>query len=269
MKIELSKIRIDGGTQSRVKLNNEWVGELTEKLLEGKVQLPPLKAFFDGKHYWLGDGFHRYHANKKAGIKQVECDSINGTKRDAKIYSWKANHDHGLPRTNEDRRAIVMEALQDIEYCDKSDREIAEACEVSPMTVGRVRKSMDLEKTAKRVTKSGRVIDTTKIGRQPKAVELEPEPEDDKLKELATEHKEISEENAKLRDMLAIGALPDAEEAKVEVAATLADLRRQVSSLEQQLRAVTASRNDFQIKNADLVKQVTYWKRRAEKAENK
>lgn len=266
MKIELSKIRIDGDTQSRVKLNDEWVGELTEKLLEGKVQLPPVKVYFDGKHYWLGDGFHRYHANKKAGIKLVECDSTNGTKRDAKIYSWKANHDHGLPRTNEDRRAIVMEALKDIEYCEKSDREIAEACEVSPMTVGRVRKSMDLDKTAKRITKGGRVIDITKIGRvkkeEPQAI-----PEDDKLKELATEHKVISEENAKLKDMLAIKTLPASEDAKIEVAATLEDLRKQVAGLEAQLRAVTSSRNDFQNKNAELIKQVTYWKRRAEKAE--
>jgi hypothetical protein len=266
MKIELSKIRIDGDTQSRVKLNDEWVGELTEKLLEGKVQLPPVKVYFDGKHYWLGDGFHRYHANKKAGIKLVECDSTNGTKRDAKIYSWKANHDHGLPRTNEDRRAIVMEALKDIEYCEKSDREIAEACEVSPMTVGRVRKSMDLDKTAKRITKGGRVIDITKIGRvkkeEPQAI-----PEDDKLKELATEHKVISEENAKLKDMLAVKTLPASEDAKIEVAATLEDLRKQVASLESQLRAVTSSRNDFQNKNAELIKQVTYWKRRAEKAD--
>ena len=266
MKIELSKIRIDGDTQSRVKLNDEWVGELTEKLLEGKVQLPPVKVYFDGKHYWLGDGFHRYHANKKAGIKLVECDSTNGTKRDAKIYSWKANHDHGLPRTNEDRRAIVMEALKDIEYCEKSDREIAEACEVSPMTVGRVRKSMDLDKTTKRITKGGRVIDITKIGRvkkeEPQAI-----PEGDKLKELATEHKVISEENAKLKDMLAVKTLPASEDAKIEVAATLEDLRKQVASLESQLRAVTSSRNDFQNKNAELIKQVTYWKRRAEKAD--
>ena len=72
MKIELSNIRIDGNTQSRVNLHNEWVLELTEKLLEGKVKLPPAKVFFDGKHYWLADGFHRYHANKKAGIKLID-----------------------------------------------------------------------------------------------------------------------------------------------------------------------------------------------------
>lgn len=267
MKIELSKIRIDGGTQCRVKLHEYWVQDLAEKLLEGKEQLVPATVYFDGKHNWLADGFHRYHAHKKAGIKTMECEVVNGTKRDAKIYSWQANHNHGLPRSPEDRRSVVMDALQDIEYCEKSDREIAEVCKVSPMTVGRVRKSMDLEKATKRVTKSGRVIDTTKIGRQPRAIEPEPEPEDDKLNELATEHRIMAEENAKLKDMLAVKTLPESEESKNEVAATLADLRRQVASLEAQLKAVTASRNDFQIKNAELIKQVTYWKRKAEKAE--
>jgi len=125
---------------------------------------------------------------------------------------------------------------------------------------------MDLDKTAKRITKGGRVIDITKIGRvkkeEPQAI-----PEDDKLKELATEHKVISEENAKLKDMLAVKTLPASEDAKIEVAATLEDLRKQVASLESQLRAVTSSRNDFQNKNAELIKQVTYWKRRAEKAD--
>jgi chromosome segregation ATPase len=125
---------------------------------------------------------------------------------------------------------------------------------------------MDLDKTAKRITKGGRVIDITKIGRVKKE-DPEATPEDDKLKELATEHKVISEENAKLKDMLAVKTLPASEESKVEVAVTLADLRRQVASLESQLRAVTSSRNDFQNKNAELIKQVTYWKRRAEKAD--
>ena len=266
MKIELSKIRIDGGTQSRVKLHDDWVQDLAEKLLEGKEQLTPAIVYFDGKHNWLADGFHRYHAHKKAGIKTMDCEAVNGTKRDAKIYSWQANHDHGLPRSAEDRRSVVMDALQDIEYCEKSDREIAEVCKVSPMTVGRVRKSMDLEKATKRMTKAGRVIDTTKIGRVKKE-EPEAIPEDDKLKELATEHKAVSEENAKLRDMLAIGALPEAEEAKAQVQTTIEELRKEVSNLELQLRAVTSSRNDFQNKNAELLKQVTYWKKRAEKAD--
>jgi hypothetical protein len=75
------------------------------------------------------------------------------------------------------------------------------------------------------------------------------------------------DENNKLRDRLAIYALPETEEAKAEFEETIVGLRSQVSSLEMELRAVTQSRNDYQQKNNDLIKQVTYWKRRAEKAD--
>jgi len=111
-------------------------------------------------------------------------------------------------------------------------------------------------------------MDTTNIGRKP--IEVAPEPEythDDRLSELATEHQHALQENDKLRDRLAIGALPDAAEAKAEIEETIDTLRSQVASLEMELRAVTQSRNDYQQKNSDLIQQVTYWKRRAEKAE--
>jgi chromosome segregation ATPase len=137
------------------------------------------------------------------------------------------------------------------------------------MTVGRVRKSLDLARPDKVMTKNGKMMDTKNIGAKAKPAP-EPEPEythDDRLSELATEHQHALEENNKLRDRLAINALPDAAEAKAEIEETIDGLRSQVSSLELELRAVTQSRNDYQQKNSDLIKQVTYWKRRAEKAE--
>jgi flagellar biosynthesis chaperone FliJ len=87
------------------------------------------------------------------------------------------------------------------------------------------------------------------------------------LKEMAAEHQELAQENTKLKDQLAIKQLPATQEAKAEIESTLGSLRKEVSNLEAQLRSVTSSRNDYQQKNADLLKQVTYWKRRAEKAE--
>jgi chromosome segregation ATPase len=178
----------------------------------------------------------------------------------------KANGKHGKPRTPDERRYVVQMALEDIELGEKTDVEIAAICDVSSMTVGRVRKALGLEK-ATRIDKNGRKVDVTKHGR-PAATEPEPEyTHDDRLSELATEHQHALEENNKLRDRLAINALPDAEEAKAEIEETIDGLRSQVSSLELELRAVTQSRNDYQQKNSDLIKQVTYWKRRAEKAE--
>jgi len=267
--IELGKIRLDGGTQPRKSISEEAVRNYTEVLLDG-VKMPPVTVFFDGKHYWLADGFHRYHAHKAAGFKEIECDQINGTKRAAFIFSLGANATHGMPRTNEEKRDTVITALTDPEICEMDDRKIAKICNVSHMTIGRLRKEFDLQKSPKppKPPKGGKPA--TPKPPAPPAPPAKPEaydPKEDMLKEMAVEHQELAQENAKLKDQLAIKQLPATAEAKAEIATTIESLRKEVSNLEAQLRSVTASRNDYQQKNADLLKQVTYWKRRAEKAE--
>jgi hypothetical protein len=262
--IELKKIRLDGGTQPRAKISEDMVARLTEVLLNGGKMKEDPTVFFDGKDYWLADGFHRYHATKRAGFTELQCNVSLGTKREAWIFSRGANHDHGMPRTSEEIRGNVISCFNDVELSELSDKKIADICKCSSMTVGRVRKSLQLEKPAKVMTKNGKMMDTKNIGPKQK-----PEPEytqDDRMSELATEHQHTLEENNKLRDRLAIGALPETEEAKAEIEETIETLRSQVSSLELELRAVTQSRNDYQQKNSDLIQQVNYWKRRAEKA---
>ena len=69
--------------------------------------------------------------------------------------------------------------------------------------------------------------------------------------------------------MLAVKSLPVSEEARAEVQQTIEELREQVKDLEFQLRTMTQSRNEFQNKNAEMIKQMNYWKKRAEKAEKK
>ena len=58
-------------------------------------------------------------------------------------------------------------------------------------------------------------------------------------------------------------------EAKAQIETTIDELRAQIKDMEIQLRSVIISRNDFQNKYGEAVKQVAYWKRRAEKAEKK
>lgn len=270
--IELKKIRLDGDTQPRKEVHEHHVANITEMLLNGgKVKEDPT-VFFDGKSYWLADGCHRFHAHKRAGYTEMRCNVILGTKRDAWIHSRGVNGDHGMPRTSEELRATIASCLNDVELCEKSDKQIAEICKCAPMTVGRVRKALELDRPSKVVTKSGKTMETSNIGRKSN-VKPTPEPEtpeytaDDRISELATEHQHALDEVNKLRDRLAINALPDAAEAKAELEETLDTLRAQVKQLELELRAVTQSRNDYQQKNSDLIKQVTYWKRRAEKAE--
>jgi hypothetical protein len=264
-KIALEKIRLDGGTQPRKELDINLVQHYKEQLLEGK-QFPEVDLYFDGKSYWLSDGFHRFHAHKQAGHKDILSNVTKGTKRDAFIASLKANSTHGKPRSPEESRYVVQLALEDIELGDLSDGKISEYCNVSKMTVGRVRKALGLEKTSS-IGKDGKRRDTSNIGKKPVMKLVEPEFEDeDKLNELATEFGVISEENTRLKDMLAVRSLPVSEEAQAEVQETIEILRDQIKELETQLSSMTKSRDEFMSKNAEMLKQINYWKRRAEKA---
>ena len=267
-RIKLQKIRLDGGTQPRKEIDEPLVQHYTEVLLEGKDKFPPIDLWFDGKAYWPSDGFHRFHAHKRAGFLDIEAVVNQGTKRDAFLACLKANGKHGKPRTPEERRYVVQLALEDIELGGKFDVDIAAICDVSSMTVGRVRKAMGL-KVASRVGKDGQLINTAGRGPKP-APEPEPEPEyteDDKMHELAIEHTALSEENTKLKDMLALRTLPVSEKARTEVQETIESLRAEVKDLDFRLRTMTQSRNEFQNKNAEMIKQLTYWKKRAERSE--
>lgn len=260
-KIDINKVRIDGGTQSRKQIYEDTVTSYTELLLDGVI-FKSVTVFDDGKNIWLGDGFHRYHAHKRAGHKTIECNVITGTKRDAWIFSRSANADHGLQRTNEEKRDIVISVLEDIEYAEKSDREIAKICAVSAMTVGRVRKSLDLNKKNKLPPPPEEKPSTKATVSEPP----EDHTEDDKIQEMKSEMQFIAEENIKLKDKLAVMTMDFDDEAQIQVSMTIEELRAQVKDLEIQLKAVTMSRNDFQNKCAEAIKQVSYWKKRAEKA---
>ena len=131
-------IRIDGGTQSRVQINNETVAEYAEAIKEGD-KFPPVIVFFDGAEHHLGDGFHRYHGHNAAGKTSIEADVRTGTLRDAILYSLGANKVHGLRPSNDDKRKAVGTMLADAEWSQLSDREIAQHCGCSRMLVGRMR----------------------------------------------------------------------------------------------------------------------------------
>lgn len=138
-RIKLDSIRIDGGTQSRVVIDQPTVYHYLERMKEGD-EFPKMFAFYDGATYWLVDGFHRYHAYKLLGLKDVEIAYKPGTLEEAQVYSFGVNATHGKPRTNEDKRKAVEAALEHHMTRDKSDSEIARICNVSTPFVGSVRR---------------------------------------------------------------------------------------------------------------------------------
>src|SRR3990167_4704682 len=140
----ISKIRPDGGTQTSAGLTQETIDEYAEAMREG-VEFPPVVVFHDKKAsaYWLGDGFHRYHAAKAAGLKKIASEVREGTLREALLFALAANRCHGLRRTNEDKRKAVKVLLRDPEGREWSDRRIAEHCGVDHKTVTKWRGELE------------------------------------------------------------------------------------------------------------------------------
>lgn len=150
--VDINSIRIDGGTQCRVVIDQPTVYTYLEAMKEGD-EFPLMETVFDGATHWLTDGFHRYHAYKLLGIKEIEVKSKSGALRDAQIEALKANSTHGKQLTNEDKRNKVKMALE-IEGVNKlQDAEIAKMCGVSKPFVGAIRRPEVKERQKQNVEK--------------------------------------------------------------------------------------------------------------------
>lgn len=136
--IAIDRIRADIQAQPRSSIMMDTVSDYIERMSEGD-EFPPLTVFYDGAVYWLGDGFHRYHAAVGCGLVEFPCDIREGGLREAILHSVGANATHGLRRTNEDKRRAVMKLLSDPEWSQWSDREIARQCGVAHPFVGKLR----------------------------------------------------------------------------------------------------------------------------------
>lgn len=172
--IELGQIRTDGGTQPRAHIYDETVVEYAEAMKP--KPFPPVVLYFDGQDYWLADGFHRVQAAMQIGRKRIDADIRQGTQRDAVLHSVGANAEHGLRRTNEDKRRAVLTLLRDAEWSHWSDRKIAKTCSVNPHLVAELRQSIcENSQMRKRrtVERNGKtyMMDTSSIGK-----DVEPAP---------------------------------------------------------------------------------------------
>src|SRR5690606_26599923 len=83
--LRLDEIRIDGGTQPHVAIDQSIVDEYAQQYSAG-VDLTPVTVFYDGANYWLADGFHRYWANRKIKSDYIFAHVRQGTQRDAILY---------------------------------------------------------------------------------------------------------------------------------------------------------------------------------------
>ncbi|BAY84398.1 hypothetical protein NIES267_38940 [Calothrix parasitica NIES-267] len=144
--LEISQICTNGNTQPRANLKQDLIDEYAEAMTQG-AEFPPVTVFYDGNIYWLSDGFHRIRAAAKIGITKILVDIIQGTRRDAVLYSFRANATHGLRRSNTDKRRAVLILLSDIEWSKWSNNEIAKRCGVGEWLVRKIKEELSSCKT--------------------------------------------------------------------------------------------------------------------------
>jgi hypothetical protein len=252
--ILVKDIEVDASLQIRVRMNEPVLQEYAALMMEG-ISFPPVILFDDGSKKYLVDGFHRLYAAKRIGRDRIQAEIQSGSKHAGFLYSLRANATHGLQRSNEDKRHGVLKLLEDFEYSDKSDREIAELCAVSHTFVGKLRAGLKSSASKKPNLMTKPIIAIAKT-----SVEVATLPEDEEYDQRDDILKELAEENEALTDRLSIQAMEATEEEKALASETIAYLREENRNLTFQCNSLTISRNTHMNKAAEAIKQCNIYR---------
>ncbi len=248
LKLKIDRIIRSSKVLIRSEIDTDHLEKFKEDLRRGDV-FPPVQAVYDGKDYWLYDGNHRVEAELENGNTTILVDIIEGTFRDAALLSLGANADHGVGRSNQDKRNAVTKCLLDEEWGQWSAGMIADICRVSQVFVSKLRKELTqngFELPSATRGKDGKFRNTENIGKiqsstneeQKKQAELEKA----KLEKSAQEKAELEE-------------LKKAEELKKQE-----ELKKKEIELKKQ-------KEDQDKKEAELKKEVDELKRQKEEQE--
>ena len=99
---------------------------------------------------------------------------------------------------------------------------------------------------------------SSKCSMEPIALEDAYDPKEHELEEAHQAIVDLAEENQKLKDAIAVGHLPPAEQSASEI---IADLRNQIKTLQEINKTLTESRNILQNENAAMNKQILMQRR--------
>ena len=268
--LQLKQIRLDGGTQVRASIKEDAVMHYAMAMEEGAV-FPAMRVFFDGTDYWLADGFHRYHAALRIGIATFPCDIETGTPRDALFFGSSANNLHGQPMDNADKRKVTMIFVEDFEWGEWSNAEIARKIGVSAPFVAKMR-GESAPAVRKYITPKGNVAEKRtpekkdKPAKPAKPAAEAPLIEPAKAEPPAVDHRqemvdELIAQNETLTDRLAIKAMDATAEEKKAAEDLIKQLREEIRILKLEMNAVKSSRDKFQLENAQLKRQIAMQQR--------
>jgi hypothetical protein len=151
--------------QRQEKFSHATVYRYADLMLDG-TEFPPITLYrLDDGRLILVDGFQRLHAAKHNESTEIQADILEGTERDAILYSAGANATHGLLTSKEDKRKAATLLILDEEWTEWSDRKIAMHVGVSNKLVSSVRRELELggdikERTEIKVVRNGQTYST-------------------------------------------------------------------------------------------------------------
>ena len=138
--VDITRIRLDGGTQRREALYDKATIDEYFDAVEAGAKFPPITVVDDGSSLWLVDGFHRHAVAMRRNQRTIDANVREGTLEEAQWLACAANS--GLARTHGDKRCAVRAALQHSRSKDMSDRALAAYCGVGHQLVGTIRREM-------------------------------------------------------------------------------------------------------------------------------
>lgn len=141
---ELLISKIETSIQTRYRLDQSVIGEYALAMKAG-AKFPPVDVFSEkgSERFILVDGHHRLHAAHDAGRKKLACNVHSGDREAALRFALAANSDHGLRRSQADKRKAVLTALNQPEYEDLSLRDLSEICRVSHELVRNIKQEIN------------------------------------------------------------------------------------------------------------------------------
>ena len=243
---------------------SDTLARYTELTQEG-IQLPPVTVFHDGQTHWLADGRHRLKARESLGYADIEVEVQTGTERDAQLHAFGANVCHGLVSTTCDRKRVAERLLQDDEWKEFPNRKLGELCGLSHTTIGKMRNS--LESVSKNSTPSQPVSLTPSKKGVPTSTHSESEtadepfqesydPTEDELKEMVQLVAQLTEDNERLREQIALGNLSIPEDERINIDDQLEDLHKRVNLAEMDVDSLKIGRDIQMSERSALIKQV-------------
>ncbi|MFD5797266.1 winged helix-turn-helix transcriptional regulator [Streptomyces diastatochromogenes] len=191
------------------------------RLAELDEQLPPILV--DRRTMRVIDGMHRLLAACLRGQDTIAVEFFDGTPEEAFLRAVEANVTHGLPLSQEDRRAAAVRIVE--AHPQMSDRAIAKASGLGTKSVASLRRSLapSQDQPTARIGRDGKVRPLNSAEGRRRAAELITENPQASLREVARRAGISPATVSDVRKRLLSGELPVAERRRATCVAPSAD----------------------------------------------